>query len=162
MGWIWLKDKFGLASCPQDYPQVRWFSRRNYRTKHIFVAVIYYGKGYKAKSTKEKAHGAKSRGLMESHYTCSVVPAVSSNNTCDMLTTKKIDRYSVPRFLSGAGHVNRHIPKFQTHRRKAVAQHKLCCSYKQFRPSESLISVLGTLGTLPQFKCLDASQGSTL
>ena len=36
------------------------FTRRTYRTKHIVIlmAMTFYGKGYTAKSAKEKSHGA--------------------------------------------------------------------------------------------------------
>lgn len=133
------------------------------------MAMIYYGKGYKAKSAKEKAHRAMprvnhvqaSKGPMESHRMCSIAPAVS-DNTYEMLRTKKHIKYSAPRFLSGTGHASKHKTKFQTLRKKAGTWYKLCCMYKQFRPSESLLSVWGMVGTLSKFMFPDVNQKSTL
>lgn len=101
---------------------------------------------------------------MESHMMCLVAPAISYDNTHGMLPTKKLVRDSTSRILLGLimqATSARNVPKFQSPRKKAGAWHKPHCLYKQCRHSESLLSVLGMVGTLPKFKFPNASQRST-
>lgn len=77
----------------------------------IIMALTSHSQGYKARSAKDKAHGAPHKFWrvlsMESHRTCSTAPAVNGDNTWEMLPTKKILRDLAPKVLLVAGHVGR-------------------------------------------------------
>lgn len=88
---------------------------------------------------------------VESHRMHLIPPAMSSDNTCEMLSTKE----ACQKF--NWSHTN-----FQSLRRKEPVQHKPFSLYKQFRNNEPLLSVLGMVGILLKSKLPGATQGPYL
>lgn len=151
---------------------VWWFTGRPDRTQCIVVltAKTITTKGYKAQSAKGKGTWLKSgmsfQGVSPSWVTQDVLD-YTSNELWQRMWNVVCHRSSLethcPGFLSGAGHVGtlyQANSKFQTPRGKAV-HHKPHCSYKQFRPSESFLPVLGIVGILSKSKFPHDSQWVT-
>lgn len=109
-----------LCQGSQDHRQTWRIARRTRRTQPVvmLLAVIHYNKRTQSKTSKDKK--LKGQGLEEtrqkppgpifsrrgSHRMHSVSPA-TGDNTCEMLSaTEAHQRFGVPGFLLGTGHIN--------------------------------------------------------
>lgn len=97
-----------------------------------------------------------------SHKLSLLLPEMHCDGTYEMFTREACQRlwwvfyWELATWVVSAWH----LPKCQTHRRKAFVQHKLHCLYGQFRHSEPLWSVLELLGKGNPFQGL--REGSRL
>lgn len=88
---------------------------------------------------------------------CFKLPAMSCDNTCGILPTRRPIRDSLPEvFVLETGGLYRHplpsmCPNFRLEG-KADVQHILYYLYKQCRHNEPFLSVLGTVGTFLKAK----------
>ena len=158
---------------PQDHSQVWHFARGTHKTQHIGASQLWFitVNGYKAKSGNQKGTEVKSgdtrlellRILSEwSQKLSLLLPEMHCDSTYEMFTREAWETqwWVFYRELATWAVSAWHLPKCQTHRRKAFVQHKPHCLYGQFRHSEPLWSVLELLGKGNPFQGL--REGSCL
>ena len=127
--------------------------------------MIYYSQGIQSPTNKGKRcmgqSWRKPGTSFHSHsgVTHLIPPETSGDNTCDICQGSSLETQG-PRFSLGLITQTPsalHVLKCKTPRRKADVQYKPYCLYKQFRHSETLLSVR-VMGTFLKSRSPDASQ----
>ena len=159
---------------PQDHSRVWHFAGGTHKTQHIVASQLWFitVKGCEAKSGNQKGTKVKSADTrLELPRTLRAVSQVGLTSPRCVVTVRmgcspeKLGGTQWGVFyweLATCAVSAWHLPKCQTHRRKAFVQHEPHCLCGQFRHREPLWSVLELLGRGNPFQGLRQASGLML
>ena len=147
------------AGSLQDHPQVWWSIRRARPARLQSHSRDYYTTGYKAKSTKGRADGVESGGLQvwAPRSLSQDPPSDELDSSSNRRWPGKLIKDSVPRVFTG-GWSRRH-PLPSTHQNPRLPEGKQVS--RPLKHRKLLSSVLRIMGSMPNSKFPDISQGPT-